>query len=90
MNVVKKYNKFKLIGYDRYFYIFEEGNFFDAKNNIIMIREVRNTQTEANISENINQPSGLFNYGHSCYNNAFLQCLIKMCSSDKLFFNKIS
>ena len=88
MNVVKKYNKFKLIGYDRYFYIFEEGNFFDAKNNIIMIREVRNTQTEANISENINQPSGLFNYGHSCYINAFLQCLINCVPLTNYFLTK--
>ena len=53
-----------------------------------MIPEDRNTQTEANISENINQPSGLFNYGHSCYINAFLQCLINCVPLTNYFLTK--
>lgn len=93
MNGLKNYKEFKLIGYDGYFYIFEEGIIFDANRNVIMIQEEEKPQQYLNkgknISENIIQPSGLNNYyGHSCFINAFLQCLINCAPLTKYFLTK--
>ena len=93
MNRMKSYKEFKLIGYDGFFYIFEEGIIFDAHRNVIMFPEEQKPQLEPNknknISENMNQPSGLNNYyGHSCFINAFLQCMINCAPLTKFFLTK--
>jgi len=81
MIVRKTYKEIKCIGFDGYYHIFENGIYYDYKKNVILIPEevkpIKNQNKNENISKNIIKPSGLYNYGYSCFINALLQCLIK-------------
>lgn len=91
----KNFKEYRLVGYDGYYYAYEGGILYDTKRNVVLIPEVQKPQKFANkdinISENaknIKQPSGLTNYGHSCYINAFLQCLINCTPLTKYFLTE--
>ena len=85
------YRQYNLIGYEGYYYLFENGICLNAKKNVILIPQNEEIKTQNknvnitdnikdtikdNINENINKSSGLINSGHSCFINAILQCLV--------------
>lgn len=86
------YNEYKLIDWNNNYYIFENGIIFNINKNTILIPKEQKPQKEQNkdknVYENVNQPSGLINHGHSCYINAILQCLINCVPLTKYFLTK--
>ena len=87
MNGETKYYEFKLIARNDNYYVFENYIYFDFLNKKILIPQGLNFHKENNFSENIIQPSGLINYGHSCFINALLQCLINCIPLTKYFLS---
>lgn len=86
------YYEFKLIQViyfdNNNYYSFENGILYDIKKKKLLIPKatLQNEQNkENNIYEYVNQPSGLINYGHSCFINALLQCLINCVPMTKYF-----
>ena len=92
MNKKKKYYDFELLSKDKNNNYFQEGIILDIKNKKIKIPEELISQNYINIrknlSENINQPNGLINYGHYCSINAILQCLINCVPMTNYFLTK--
>lgn len=89
---IQDYNEYKLIRWDYNYCIFENGIYFNPKKQTILIPKEQKPQKEQNkdknVYENVNQPSGLINKGHSCYINAILQCLINCVPLTKYFLTK--
>ena len=78
-------------------YNYSDGQYYEYEGTYGLENGIRNPEEQklqnypnkvTNISENINQPSGLFNYGHSCFINAFLQCLINCIPLTNYFLKK--
>jgi len=96
MNKTKKYYEYNFIQRDGINnYIYQNGIYIDTKKNKVMIPEELIIQLSQNylikrknISEKINQPNALINYGHYCYINALLQCLINCAPMTKYFLTE--
>ena len=92
MNERKNYYEFDLLDYNCNYYTFQGGIYYDTKRQKIMIPEELMSQMnpikENNNSENINQATGLVNFGHSCSINALLQCLINCVPLTKYFLTE--
>lgn len=98
----KRYKEIQYIGYNEYYYFYENGICLDIKRNIILIPEeeipLKNQNKEENVSKSIIKSSGLYNYGHNCFINAFLQCLINcepltnyfLTNYKKSYYNNLS